>query len=83
MQGFPIPWNLRLIIPIFQNGDKNNPSNYETILFTPLLAKPCGIVLEKKINVWFEIQGKGDNGHVGFRRIHSITYHLIMLRIIA
>ena len=38
-QGFPKPWNQSLIIPIFKSGDKNNPSNYQTIMISPLLAK--------------------------------------------
>ena len=49
-QGFPTPWTQILIIPIFKSGDKNNPSNYRTIMISPLLAKLYGIILENKIN---------------------------------
>ena len=38
-QGFPKPWTQSLIIPIFKSGDTNNPSNYWTIMISPLLAK--------------------------------------------
>ena len=31
-QGFPNPWNQSLIIPIFKSGEKNNNSNYWTIV---------------------------------------------------
>ena len=38
-QGFPAPWTQSLIIPILKSGDKNYPSNYWTIMISPLLAK--------------------------------------------
>ena len=57
-QGFLTPWTQSLIIPIFKSGDKNDPSNYHTIMIIPLLAKLYGIILEKKINEWIEIEGK-------------------------
>ena len=38
-QGFPKPQTQSLIVPIFKNGDKNIPSNYTTIMISPILAK--------------------------------------------
>ena len=49
-QGFPTPWTHSLIIPIFKSGDKNDPSNSQTIMISPPLSKLYGIILEKKIN---------------------------------
>jgi hypothetical protein len=46
------------MVPIFKRGDKNNLSNYRTLIISPLLAKLYGIILEKKINVWLEIHEK-------------------------
>ena len=48
-EGFPKPWTQSLSIPIFKSGDTNNPSNYRTIMISPLLAKLYNIILEKKI----------------------------------
>ena len=48
-QWFPTPWTQILIIHIFKSGDKNDLSNYRTIMIIPLLAKLYGIILEKKI----------------------------------
>ena len=53
-QGFPKLWMQILIVPSFKNGDKNIPSNYRTIMISPVLAKLYGIILEKKINIWLE-----------------------------
>jgi hypothetical protein len=35
-QGFPKPWTQSLIVPIFKSGDKRNPSNYRTIIISPI-----------------------------------------------
>jgi hypothetical protein len=72
-----------LIIPIFKNGDKNIPSNYRTIMISPILAKLYGIILERKIRIWLESQGKRDKGQDGFRRYHSTVDHIVTFRIIA
>ena len=81
-QGFPKPWNQSFIISIFKSGDKNNPSNEETIMISPLLAKLYGIILERKISIWLESDGKRARGKAGFRRKHSTMNHLVTLRII-
>ena len=51
-------------------------------MIIPLLAKLYGIILEKKINGWLEMEGKWDKGQAGFRRNHSTMNHLVTLRII-
>ena len=82
-QGFPKPWTHSLIIPIFKSGDTKNPSNYRTIMISPLLGKLYGIILEKKINIWLEREGKQAKGQAGFRRNHSTTDNLVKLSIIS
>jgi hypothetical protein len=72
-----------LIVPIFKNGDRNIPSNYRTIMISPILAKLYGIILEKKISLWLESHDKRDKGQAGFRRYHSTVDHLVTFRIIA
>jgi hypothetical protein len=61
-QGFPKPWTQSLIVPIFKSGDKSNPSNYRTIMISPILAKLYGSILEKKISIWLESHGKRAKG---------------------
>ena len=51
-------------------------------MIIPLLAKLYGIILEKKLSIWLESEGKRAKGQTGFRRKHSTTDHLVMLRII-
>jgi hypothetical protein len=82
-QGFPKPWTQSLVVPIFKNGDRNIPSNYRTIMISPILAKLYRIILEKKISIWLESHGKRAKGQVRFRRYHSTVDHLVTFRIIA
>jgi hypothetical protein len=82
-QGFPKPWMQSLIVPIFKNGDNNVPSNYRTIMISPILAKLYEIVLEKKISIWLESHGKRAKGQAEFKRYLSTVNHLITFRIIA
>ena len=51
-------------------------------MIIPLLAKLYGIILEKKINIWLESEGKHAKGQADFRRHHSTMDHLITLWII-
>ena len=51
-------------------------------MISPLLAKLYRIILEKKLSIWLESEGKRAKGQAGFRRQHSTTDHLVMLRII-
>ena len=67
-QGFPKPWTQSLIIHIFKSGDTNNPSIYQTIMISSLLAKLYGIILERKSSIWLESEGKQAKGQVGFRK---------------
>ena len=80
-QGFTTPCTQSLSIPIFKSGDKNDPSNYRIIMISPLLAKLYGIILEKNINDWLEMEGKWDKGQAGFRMNYSTMDHLVTLRI--
>jgi len=81
-EGFPKLWTESLIIPIFKNEDTNNPSNYETTMISPLVDKLYGNILEKKLSIWIESEGKQAKGQGGFRRKNSVRDHLITLRII-
>jgi hypothetical protein len=78
-QGFPKPWTQILIIPIFNCGNMSIPSNYKTIMISPILAKLFGIILEKIIRLWLKIHGKRDKGQAEFRRYHSTMDHLVTL----
>jgi hypothetical protein len=82
-QDFPKPWHQSLIVPIFKNGDINIPSNYRTIMISPILAKIYGTILENKISLWLKSHDKRVKGKDEFRIYHSTMDHLVTFRIIA
>lgn len=51
-------------------------------MISPLLAKLYGIILERKLSIWLESEGKWAKGQAGFRRKHSTTDHLVTRKII-
>jgi hypothetical protein len=81
-QGFPKPWTKSLIVPIFKSGDKSNPSNYRTIMISPILSKLYGSILENKVSIWLESHRKRAKVQVSFRGYYSTVEQLITLRII-
>ena len=52
-------------------------------MISSLLAKLYGSVLEKKLSIWLETEGKQAKGQARFKRHQSTTDQLVMLRIIA
>jgi hypothetical protein len=43
---FPGEWTTNVVIPLFKNGDINNPSNYRTIMVNPLMGNIFGSMIE-------------------------------------
>jgi hypothetical protein len=81
-KGFPKPWTQSPIVHVFKICHKSSPSNYRTIMISPLLSKIYISVFENNINMWLEIHGKGAKRQVVFRGYHSTMDHIVTLRII-
>jgi hypothetical protein len=73
-------WTTSVVIPLFKNGDINNPSNYRTIMVNPLMGKLFGSMIQRRISSWAEEEGKRAKGQVGFRPRHSTIDHCVTLR---
>jgi hypothetical protein len=73
-------WTTSVVIPLFKNGDINNPSNYRTIMVNPLMGKLFGSMIERRINNWEEDEGKRAKGQAGFGPKHSTIDHCVTLR---
>ena len=67
---------------LHKGGDRNELSNYRTIMLAPIMTKLFGSLLENKLNVWAEKHTKRAKGQAGFRAHHSTVDHLITLRVI-
>lgn len=55
---FPKAQTQSLIVFTFKIGDRNNLSNYRTIIISHVLTKLHEIYLEKEIGIWLGSQGK-------------------------
>ena len=82
MKGLPKHWTQIIIVPNFKINDTINPFNYRNLITIPLLGNLYGIILDNKINIWIEIQGKMSKQKYGIRRYHSIIEHCITPKII-
>ena len=81
-QGFPNDWLMNWIKPIFKFGDKNQVSNYRTIMVSSTIAKLYRTIMEQKISTWAESTSKRELGQARFRPKHSTVDHLVTLRVI-
>ena len=81
IHGFPIDWQDNCIKALHKGGDRNELSNYRTIMLAPIMTKLFGSLLESKLNVWAEKHTKRAKGQAGFRAHHSTVDHLITLRV--
>ena len=81
-QGLPIEWQHNWVKALFKNGDKNQPTNYQTIMVGSCMSKLLGSILEQEISTWAENNNKRARGQAGFRPKHSTIDHLISLRVL-
>ena len=65
--GMPYDSTTSWIKPIHKGGDVNNVNNYRTIMVGSLMEKLFGCIMESKISVWAEKNGKRAYGQAGFR----------------
>ena len=78
--GMSYYWTTNWIKPLHKGGDINNVNNYRTIMVGSLIAKLFGCIMESKISVWAEKNGKRAYGQAGFRKHHSTIDHFVTLR---
>ena len=67
--GFPFDWQDNCIKALYKGGDKNELSNYRTIMLGPIMAKLFGGLLESQLNTWAEKTQKGPKGKLALGRI--------------
>ena len=79
--GFPPDWQENCIKALHKGGDKNELSNYRTIMLRPIMSKLFGSLLEKQLSTWAEKNSKRAKGQAGFRVQHSTIDHLVTLRV--
>eukprot|EP00249_Psilotum_nudum_P014414 c24809_g1_i1 orf=143-907(+) len=80
--GLPVEWQENWIKPIYKGGDRNQLTNYRTIMICSTLAKLYSTIIETKLSKWAEKEKKRAIGQAGFRPKHCTIDHLITLRVL-
>eukprot|EP00745_Piridium_sociabile_P018415 TRINITY_DN27645_c0_g1_i5.p2 TRINITY_DN27645_c0_g1~~TRINITY_DN27645_c0_g1_i5.p2 ORF type:complete len:200 (+),score=0.63 TRINITY_DN27645_c0_g1_i5:33-632(+) len=76
---FPASWCKSVIIPLFKNGNENNPDNYRGIYLLSIASKVFASILNKRLCKWAEKENKISKEQAGFRTGYSTTDHIFTL----
>ena len=72
-------WSKALLVPIHKKGSINDPDNYRGISILSILSKCYTYVLNKRLEVWAESQGKLVEEQGGFRKGRSTVDHIFVM----
>ncbi len=64
----PADWKEAIVIPIYNNGDKNVPSNYRGISLLSTEFKLFATIVNDRLMEWAEEKGKLPDNQMGFRK---------------
>ena len=70
------------IKPIFEVGNKNQVSNYRTIMMSSTIARLYSTIMKQKVSGWAKCLNKQALGQARFRPKHSTVDHLVTSRVI-
>ena len=75
----PEQWAKALMVPIHKKGIINDPDNYRGIPLLSIFSKCYTYVLNKRLEVWAESQGKLVEEQGGFRKGRSTVDHIFVM----
>ena len=76
---FPSQWAIGEIVPVFKKGDINDPNCYRGITLISCLAKLFTMIINKRLNLWAEVNAVLTEVQFGFRKDKSTTDCLFIL----
>ena len=82
VQAIPKDWMTRRLVPIHKEGDKEEASNYRTIMVASIFAKVLGGLLESNLSKWAEAHKKRALSQAGFRAHYNTLDHVLCLRVL-
>jgi hypothetical protein len=82
VEAMPRDWMTRRLVPIHKEGDKEEASNYRTIMVASIFAKVLGGLLEGKLSTWAEANKKRAISQAGFRAHYNTLDHVLCLRVL-
>ncbi|KAL3677259.1 hypothetical protein R1sor_027207 [Riccia sorocarpa] len=82
INGFPLEWAVRKVVPLFKSCAKDDLKNYRTIMIGSTFAKLFGRLIEVRLSSWCESQRVRAPSQAGFRRQFSTLDHLLTLQVL-
>ncbi len=82
VEAIPKDWMTRRLVPIHKEGDKEEASNYRTIMVASIFAKVLGGLLESNLSKWAEAHKKRAPSQAGFRAHYNTLDHVLCLRVL-
>lgn len=76
---YPHGWTGAIIVPIHKGGNKDNPDNYRGISLLNILGKVFTSILNKRLMIWAEENGKIAEEQGGFRAGYSTADNIYIL----
>ena len=73
----PKKWRRADIMPIYKNGNKEEPLNYRPVSLTSMVCKICEKVIKKQWNEYLERKGMVTDRRFGFRIGRSCVTNLL------
>ena len=75
----PFDWKSDSITPIFMEGDRHNPANYQPISVLPSQSKIMERVIHKQLFAHIQANKILSEAQFGFRKYHSTTTCILSL----
>ena len=76
----PKSWCMGLITPIFKDGSLDDPNNYRGICISSALLKVVCVLLQNRIQSYFNTYNLIDSNQIGFKSGHRTADHLLTLK---
>ena len=73
----PKEWKRADIVPIYKNGNKQEPLNYRPVSLTSVVCKVCEIIIKKRWSEHLEKENAISNSQFGFRQGRSCVSNLL------
>ncbi len=73
---FPSEWAKSIIVPLFKNGNINNPNNYRGISLTSVVGKSFVSIINNRLTQWSNMRDLIPDAQAGFRKEHSTFDHI-------
>ena len=77
---FPEQWCSAIIVPVFKNGDPNDPNSYRGISLLSCVGKMFNKIINDRLYKWADDNGKFYDIQTGFMKSKSTTDNMYVLQ---